>query len=308
MKGLTKDFKKGFWIKRPFRALDDLHLSVKEGEVFGFLGPNGAGKTTTLKILMRLIYPTAGEAKILGKPIQDVDTHKEIGFLPESPYFYDHLTAEECLHYAAHLFGYDRSVARRKVHALLELVGLVDSKRVPMRKFSKGMVQRIGLAQALINDPKVVFFDEPMSGLDPIGRREVREIVVGLKNKGVTIFFSSHILSDVESLCDRVAILNKGRLLDCGGLNEILRMEVSSLEVIVAGIHNGGIEAIRKASRHLEQLGDRIRILIPDDRTLDQILPVVRQCQGKLISVNPIRESLEDFFLKRIGNKGSLPT
>jgi ABC-2 type transport system ATP-binding protein len=297
---LTKDYKVGFWIKKPRRALDDLSLRVEEGEIFGFLGPNGAGKTTTLKILMCLIRPSSGTATIMGRDIGDINMHQHIGFLPENPYFYDYLTAEEYLHYAAQLFGFSRAAARNRVQELLERVGLRDGRKTQLRKFSKGMIQRIGIAQAIINDPKVVFLDEPMSGLDPVGRREVRDIITELRSKGVTVFFSSHILSDVESICDRVAILNKGKLLDSGKLTDILRIEVASLEVIASGVDPTTLEELKACSEHMELLGERARIVIPKDTILDTLLSRIHKGNGKLISVNPIRESLEDFFVKRI--------
>ena len=202
-----KDFSIGFWRPRPYRALDGLNLEVAQGETFGFLGPNGAGKTTTLKLLMQLIYPTSGRAEILGRPVGDVDVKRRIGYLPESPYFYDYLTAEELLDYFARLFGYDSAERRRRVSALLDQVGIAGERRLPLRKFSKGMIQRVGIAQALINDPEVVFLDEPMSGLDPLGRREVRNLILSLRDRGCTVFFSSHVLSDAEALCNRVAVL-----------------------------------------------------------------------------------------------------
>lgn len=302
---LTKDYKIGFWFKKTRRALDDLNLEVKAGEVFGFLGPNGAGKTTTLKILMRLIHPTSGEARILGRPISDVAMRQEIGFLPENPYFYDYLTAAEYLRYAAQLFGYDRATTQAKVNRLLELVHLEDSRKIPMRKFSKGMMQRIGIAQALINDPKVVFLDEPMSGLDPVGRREVRDIIMDLRKREVTVFFSSHILSDVETLCDRVAIMNRGKLLDTGKLSDILRIEVSSLEVVVVNVRPECLQPLQAMGGQWQTIGDRVRITIADERALLDVIMIVQGDSGKVISVNPVRESLEDFFLKRIESRSS---
>ena len=214
--GLTKDYRLGFWRGRPKRALDGLDLRVEGSEIFGLLGPNGAGKSTTLKILLRLIFPTSGTARILGRGAGDVSLRARVGYVPENPYFYDHLTAEEFLNYAGQLFGLAASERRRRVDELIERVGLSDSRRVPLGKFSKGMTQRLGIAQALINDPEVLFLDEPMSGLDPLGRREVRDLILRLKAEGKTVFFSTHILSDAEMLCDRVAILNQGRLEGAG--------------------------------------------------------------------------------------------
>src|SRR5688572_8569591 len=209
---LTKHYTKGFWRPRPYVALEDLNLQVGQGEVFGFLGPNGAGKTTTLKLLMQLIFPTRGQAEILGRPVGDVSVRRRIGYLPENPYFYDNLSAEELLVYFARVFGYAPKEGKARAARLLDEVGIGAERRFQLRKFSKGMIQRVGIAQALINDPEVVFLDEPMSGLDPLGRREVRELILRLRDRGCTVFFSSHVLSDAEALCSRVAILAKGRL------------------------------------------------------------------------------------------------
>src|SRR5690349_315438 len=223
---LSKDYRVGFWRPRPYRALDRVSFHVDTGEVFGFLGPNGAGKTTTLKLLMQLVFPTAGSAEILGRPIGDPATKRRIGYLPENPYFYDYLSAEELLTYFAGLFGFRAADRASRAKALLDEVGIGAERRMPLRKYSKGMVQRVGIAQALINDPEVVFLDEPMSGLDPLGRREVRELILRLRARGCTVFFSSHVLSDAEALCSRVAVLAKGRLVAEGPLSEILAFQV----------------------------------------------------------------------------------
>src|SRR5918911_1133636 len=235
---LTKDYEVGFLRKRKVRALDGLTLSVARGEIFGFLGANGAGKTTTLKLLMRLMYPTGGAARILGRDIGDTSMHAEIGYLPEHPYFYDYLTARELLEYCAELFGYARQERRARAADLLARVRLEEkSWDKQLRKFSKGMLQRVGLAQALVNDPSVVFLDEPMSGLDPVGRREVRDLIASLRSTGTTVFLCSHILSDIEVLCDRVAILKRGRLVEQGRLEDLRARagESSRVEITVAG-------------------------------------------------------------------------
>src|SRR3954453_22830506 len=218
---LTKDYKVGFWRPRPYRALDRLTLRVEHGEIFGFLGPNGAGKTTTLKLLMQLIFPTSGRAEILGRPVGDVSVRRRIGYLPENPFFYDNLSAEELLTYFASLFGYRGADRRARVSRMLDEVGLGAERRFQLRKYSKGMLQRVGLAQALLNDPEVVFLDEPMSGLDPMGRREVRDIILRLRDRGTTVFFSSHILADAEAICSRVAIVSGGRLAAAGSIAEL---------------------------------------------------------------------------------------
>src|ERR1700704_5887090 len=253
---LTKDYETGFWRKRKVRALDGLSLTVQPGEIFGFLGANGAGKTTTLKLLMRLIYPTAGRARILGHDIAEVAMHQRIGYLPENPYFYDYLTAREFLKYCAELFGCERNERETRTAQLLSRVHLDEkSWNTQLRKFSKGMLQRVGLAQALVNDPEVVFLDEPMSGLDPIGRREVRDLIAGLRKEGKTVFMCSHILSDIEVLCDRVAILKRGRLAHVGSLDELSRRAGDSSQVeVIATATNA-----EKLTGHLPQ-ADRIQL------------------------------------------------
>jgi ABC-2 type transport system ATP-binding protein len=300
IENLTKDFLVGFWKKRPVRALDNLSLQVDQGEIFGFLGPNGAGKSTTLKILMHLLHPTSGEARILGDPVHSVMMRRKIGFLPENPYFYDYLTPEELLTYVGRLFGIRQPELSKKVHSLLDAVGLTDARSVQLRKFSKGMVQRIGIAQAIINDPEIVFLDEPMSGLDPLGRMEVRRIITALKSRGVTVFFSSHILPDVEALCDRVAILNKGKLQEVGALDEILKVRIEGHEVILAGWSDETLEAMRHSCEEVRTMGDRLHIRISSSEQMEAVLRSVFEQKLELISMNPIRPSLEEYFFEEI--------
>jgi len=300
IRGLTKDFLAGFWKKRPVRALDGLDLAVEKGEVFGFLGPNGAGKTTTLKILINLLRPTSGHAQILGEPLDSIPMHGRIGYLPENPYFYDYLTAREFLTYVGKLFGIRQPVLGRKVKELIERVGLEDSAGFQLRKFSKGMIQRIGIAQALVNDPEVVFLDEPMSGLDPLGRREVRQVIASLKSGGVTVFFSSHILPDVETLCDRVAIMNRGRLQAVGALNEILKVKIEGHEVVLAGASPQVFAELSGMCGQLTSLGDRLSLRASDSAQVASIVAFAASRGAELISVNPIRSSLEDFFFEEI--------
>src|SRR5215469_16047713 len=218
---LEKTYLVGFWRKKPKQALKPLQLRIETGEVFGYLGPNGAGKTTTLKMLMGLVFPTRGSAKILGMDVNDPEVKAQIGFLPEQPYFYDYLTARELLAYYGRLSGVPAKEISRRAEAMLARVGLQDAGDVQLRKFSKGMLQRAGIAQAILHDPKVVFLDEPMSGLDPMGRREVRDLMSELKKEGKTVFFSTHILSDAESLCDRVAVIHQGELRGVGAVAEL---------------------------------------------------------------------------------------
>ncbi len=300
IENLTKDFLVGFWKKRPVRALDNLCLQIDRGEIFGFLGPNGAGKSTTLKILMHLLHPTSGEARILDEPVHSVMMRRKIGFLPENPYFYDYLTPEELLTYIGRLFGIRQPELSKKVRSLLDTVGLTDSRFVQLRKFSKGMVQRIGIAQAIINDPEIVFLDEPMSGLDPLGRMEVRRIITALKSRGVTVFFSSHILPDVEALCDRVAILNKGKLQEVGALDEILKVRIEGHEVILAGWSEDTLEAMRHSCEEVRTMGDRLHVRVSSPEQMEAVLRSVFEQKLELISMNPIRPSLEEYFFEEI--------
>lgn len=308
IENLTKDYEVGFWRKRKVRALDDLSLTVARGEIFGFLGSNGAGKTTTLKLLMRLIFPTAGRARILGHDIANVSMHNRIGYLPENPYFYDYLTARELLDYCGELFGCKTKQRRRQTAELLVRVRL-DEKHwnTQLRKFSKGMLQRVGLAQALVNDPEVVFLDEPMSGLDPVGRREVRDLIATLRAEGKTVFMCSHILSDIEVLCDRVAILNRGQLAHLGYLEELRRGSAGThqMEVMASGTDR---EAL---FRHLPEgnilrvtsTASVLRIEVADEKRVDEVIVALRKAGGKLVSVQPLRQSLEELFLDHDSRK-----
>jgi ABC-2 type transport system ATP-binding protein len=308
IENLTKDYEVGFWRKRRVRALDHLSLKVESGQIFGFLGANGAGKTTTLKLLMRLIYPTAGRARILGRDINDVAMHGRIGYLPENPYFYDYLTAREFLDYCAELFGYDRTERRRRTPELLARFHLDEqSWDKQLRKFSKGMLQRVGLAQALINDPEIVFLDEPMSGLDPIGRREVRDLIASLRARGTTVFMCSHILSDIEVLCDTVAIVKGGRLSETGRLEE-LRQRTGGhhhLEITVAG---ADAEAIKRTltpldGSHVAPTAGGVRIEVADEKDVDAALAAIRRAGGRLVSVQPVKQSLEELFVREATEK-----
>jgi ABC-2 type transport system ATP-binding protein len=294
---LTKDYDVGFFRQRPRRALDGLNLRVEKGEVFGLLGPNGAGKTTTLKILLRLVFPTSGTARILGRELDDVAMHARVGYLPENPYFYDHLSAQEFMNYAGELFGLRSPERRRRIERLLERLGLAESRDVALRKFSKGMVQRVGLAQALINDPELIFLDEPMSGLDPLGRREVRDLILGLKSEGKTVFFSTHILADAEVLCDRVAILDRGRLQGCGELREILRLRVAVTEIVLENPRGELLKEISPYARSVVQTGHRIRLEVPVESDVSKVLALAIRNAAGIVSLNPVKMSLEDYFM-----------
>jgi len=302
---LTKDFASGFWRKKPYRALDRLTLEVAPGEVFGFLGPNGAGKTTTLKLLMQLVFPTSGRAELLGQPIGDRSVKRRIGYLPEQPYFYDYLTAEELLSYFAALFGYRAADRRQRVDRLLEKVGIGQERRMPLRKFSKGMLQRVGIAQALINDPELVIFDEPMSGLDPLGRRDVRSLILSLRDRGVTVFFSSHVLSDAEALCSRVAILANGRLATTGRLSDMLAFQIRGWEIVASGVNDRLLRSLEARATRLVRLGDgRCSIEVPPDVSPERIVSELSAGGAHLLTLNPIRDTLEDFFVKQVAGTG----
>jgi len=298
---LTKAYAVGFWRKRPYLALDRLSLEVEAGEVFGFLGPNGAGKTTTLKLLMQLVFPTSGHAEMLGKPLGDLSVRHRLGYLPENPYFYDHLTAEELLTYFGQLFGYSRRDAAARGSRLLDEVGLEAERRMQLRKFSKGMLQRVGIAQALINEPELVIFDEPMSGLDPLGRRDVRALILRLRDRGCTVFFSSHVLSDAEALCSRVAILAKGRLVASGRLTEMRPFRASGWEMVVAGVRDDLIAGLGPRVRRSVRLGeDRYMLDLPLEPPPERLLADLTAANAHLVSLNPIRQTLEDFFVEQV--------
>jgi ABC-2 type transport system ATP-binding protein len=294
---LEKTYMVGFWRKRPKRALLPLNLKVEEGEIFGFLGPNGAGKTTTLKMLMGLVFPTAGSARILGKEWTDPEIKAQIGFLPEQPYFYDYLTAHELLNYYGQLSGVPAKERKPRIEEVLSRVGLVDVKGVQLRKFSKGMLQRAGIAQAILHNPKIVFFDEPMSGLDPMGRREVRDLMAQLKQEGKTVFFSTHILSDAEALCDRVAIIHRGELLRVGAVSELTSAVQGKIEVIWQGTQ---IPAAMKAlGAECVVSGDTVRAVLPEAQQ-DAAIDTLRRERMRLIAVTPVRTSLEQYFVEKL--------
>ena len=295
--GLEKTYSVGFLRKRPQRALHPLHLAVEDGEVFGFLGPNGAGKTTTLKMLMGLVFPSGGSARILGMELDDPRMKAQIGFLPEQPYFYDYLTARELLTYYGQLSGVDSRQLSRKVDSTLERVGLRDATDVQLRKFSKGMLQRAGIAQAILHDPKVVFLDEPMSGLDPMGRREVRSLIEQLKAEGKTVFFSTHILSDAEALCDRVAVINLGQLRGVGAVAELTSGVHGKVEIVWQGASVPA--AIKSFGAETHVAGDTIRAVIPEQNQ-DAAIEALRREGLRLISVIPVRASLEDYFMAQL--------
>ncbi len=300
IKGLTKSYRVGFWGKRK-TALEKLTLEIEQGETFGYLGPNGAGKTTTLKILLSLVRPDAGSVTILGKPIDDISIKYKIGFLPEQPYFYDYLTGKELLGFYACFFGLSRSQRKKRVAELLEMVSLSGAEGIALRKYSKGMLQRIGIAQTLINDPEIIFLDEPLSGLDPVGRKEIKDIILRLKENGKTIFFCSHVLPDVEMLCSRVGILNKGRLVAVGSLDSLLIEEAKMVDIEFKGLSQEGIMLIKsKAVISVEQ-DYRVRITLDGEDKVMDIIRLIDLHGGMVVNVTPHRRNLEDIFVHKLG-------
>jgi ABC-2 type transport system ATP-binding protein len=298
---LTKDFTTGFWRPRPHRGLDALSLEIPQGGVFGLLGPNGAGKSTTLKLLLNLLRPTTGRATVLGCAPGDVRAHRRLGFLPEHPTFYDYLTAEELLTYFAGLFDYRGADCRARAARALDQVGLAADRHRPLRQYSKGMVQRVGIAQALVNDPELVIFDEPMSGLDPVGRREVRELILRLRDEGRTVLFSSHILTDAELLCTRVAILAKGRLVASGTLAELTAGGGRGWEIVASGVSPELEARLRHRVARMTAIGDgRFGFDLGADQRPEPFVADLASGGAAVVSVAPLRTTLEDVFMERV--------
>jgi len=296
--GLRKTFPVGFLHRRRREAICGLDLRVERGEIFGYLGPNGSGKTTTLKLLMGLLHADAGSAAILGVDWRARSWRFRIGYQPENPYLYDYLTAREYLDYVGRLFGIGKAERRRRAGELLERVGMAYAADWPMRRYSKGMLQRVGLAQALVNEPELLFLDEPMSGLDPSGRRMVRDLILELKRDGGTVFFSTHILSDAESLCDRVALLRAGKVAEVGALSDILRVDVSHLEVLASGLTEEAVARLPETVTGRHRVGDRWRL--EAGGTLAEVVRAIEQSGGRVLAVSPVRQSLEEVFFREI--------
>jgi len=295
--GLTKVYKSRL-AKTEVLAVDDLHLEVEEGQIFGFLGPNGAGKTTTIKMLLGLLFPTAGSATILGKPIGDIDVKEQISYLPESPYFYDHMSGREVLDFYARLFKLDGDTRRKRVEDLLERVGMTDAAGKSLREYSKGMLQRIGVAQALLNDPRVLFLDEPTSGLDPIARKDIRDLILELRDKGKTVFLSSHQLLEVELVCDRVAILDRGKLKRVGELEDLLAK--GGTEVTAARVSAELAKQIGEVADRVEQTEKTLVAYSDDEKQAEKIIQLVLGAGASLVSVAPMRRTLEHLFVETV--------
>lgn len=301
VQNLTKTFKADWPGLPAVKALDGLSLSVRSGEAYGILGPNGAGKTTLLKILVGLMRPSGGTVSLLGKDVGDISVRRRIGFLPESPYFYHYLTGEEFLMFFGELAGVARSHLRRRVDDLLEELGLEPARSRQLRNFSKGMLQRIGLAQALIHDPDLVILDEPMSGLDPVGRKQIREVMLKLREGGKTVFFSTHIIPDVEMLCDRVGMIVRGGLRAEGLVEDLISRDASQgVEVVCEGIKTEHIARLEELACRIVQRGRQCLLVLPDTERLDEVLAVIRRHGGRLMSVTPQRSSLEDLFVEHM--------
>lgn len=297
IENLTKDYPYGFLHLRKRRSLEGLTMQVEDGEVFGFLGPNGAGKSTTIKLLVGLIFPEAGTARILGRPITDIAMHRSIGYLPEQPYFYDYLTAAEVLDYFAAFHDLTAADRRERVGRMLKKVGLDTAGKIQLRKYSKGMLQRVGLAQAMLHDPQVVILDEPMSGLDPIGRREVRDIILELKREGRTVLFSTHILSDAEMLCDRVGVIVSGKLRGVGAPEEIVGVSAQGMEILfeLPKAAESAAAILSKATK----TGDRYRLKVAEEE-LYTALEQLRGTGARVLSVVQVKPSLEEYFMDLI--------
>jgi len=295
---LSKEYPHGFLHLKKKTSLEGLTMQVEDGEVFGLLGPNGAGKSTTIKLLMGIIFPSAGSARMLGKPVSEVSMHRDIGYLPEQPYFYDYLTATEVLDYFARFHGYSAAERAERVQKMLKKVGLETAGKIQLRKYSKGMLQRVGLAQAILHDPKLVILDEPMSGLDPVGRREVRDVILELKNAGKTILFSTHILPDAEMLCDRVGVIAGGRLRGVGAPGTIVGVKATGMEILFELGESATLPERIRAQAARSGTGYRMSVT---ENELYPALEELRVAGARITSVTQIKPTLEDFFMELVG-------
>ena len=290
---LHKSFKVGF-IPKTKKILRGISMTIEEGEIFGYLGPNGAGKTTTLKCILGLIFPEKGNIEIFGYPYLSLRAKERVGYLPENPYFYDYLTASEFLHFYSQLSLIKKKEKEEKIHRFLRLVGLEESVNLQLRKFSRGMLQRIGLAQALIHDPSLVFLDEPLGGLDPLGRKEIRDIIVRLKEEGKTVFLCSHILQDIEMICDRVAIIVNGEIINQGQLQDLISEKIHFTEIVLSGVESKELEGVGES---VSALGGKILLKVIEEEKIETVLRIVQSRNGRIHSLIPRTETLEDLFV-----------
>jgi ABC-2 type transport system ATP-binding protein len=296
---LHKTFSLGF-IPKKKKILKGISLSVNQGEIFGYLGPNGAGKTTTIKCILGLIFPDQGKIELFGHPYLSLQAKAQTGFLPENPYFYDHLTASEFLYFYSQLFLIKKNEREEKIKHLLQIVGLEHSADLQLRKFSRGMLQRIGLAQSLLNDPSLVLLDEPLGGLDPIGRKEIRDIIVQLKEEGKTVFLSSHILQDIEMICDRVAIIVNGEIVNQGTLKDLISEKILFTEIELSGVEE---KELKNLGESLPEKAGRIFLKVFKEDNVEKVLELVKSKKGKVHSLIPRTETLEDLFVGMVKQK-----
>ena len=294
---LAKTYVLGF-LRKKVRAITDVSFSVEPGQIFALLGPNGAGKTTTLKVLMGLVRPTSGNASVLGAPVGTLASKQRLGYLPETPYFYEYLSGRELLVFMGKLFGMGRAEAARRAGELLEQVQMTRAGDMALRRYSKGMLQRIGLAQALINDPDLVILDEPLTGLDPLGRKDLRQIIAGLREQGKTVVLSSHILSDVEMLADEVVILVRGRTVNRGKLHDLLDARVLNTEVVLGAARPELRELLAGEGFAPEEVGAHLRVVLQQDQPTDRVLALAGEHGARVVAVTPRKESLEDLVVK----------
>jgi len=295
---LSKTFRVGFW-GRKVRAVIDLSMEVRRGEIFGLLGPNGAGKTTTIKMLLGFVRPSTGRATVAVFPAGSLSSRRKLGYLPENPALYEYLDGIEYLRFAARLAGLSTADAKRSAEALLEKVGLAGRADRAIRRFSKGMVQRLGLAQALIGDPEIVILDEPMSGLDPIGRKDIRDLIFSLRREGRTVLFSTHILSDVEAICDRIGIIAEGKLTDCGTLTSLLKPGVRAVEVLAQGVPPDLQTRLASNGARVLERDDGTLLTFADQAAADSAVREIVVAGGRLVSLQPHRDTLEALFVQR---------
>ena len=301
---LSKTYRVGFFARR-VRAVEDLSFEVRAGEIFGLLGPNGAGKTTALKMLLGFVKPTSGHAFIAGQRVGTVASRRELGYLPENPALYEFLRGDEYLVFAGRLCGLSRADARKRTAEMLERVGLAGRADRPIRKFSKGMVQRLALAQALVGDPRIAILDEPMSGLDPIGRKDVRDLILQLRDEGRTVLFSTHILSDVEAICDRVGILVEGRLTDCGALADLVAPEARAVELVVENVPPDLVARLQQDGTRVLQRDRATVLTFRDEGRARAALSAAVSSGATIVSLTPHRRSLEELFISRARGKAA---